>query len=138
MGIDSHTWTVREYVKGDSLMVSQWWADHDQGMFPEALLPPVGIVVEHGGEPIAAIWLYMAVGIGVCWLEYPVSRPGISLKDSTVAFGLAIRALEKVAKTHDYGVMLAHTLPGIARVMRSFGFRSENRKKVTVLKSLWE
>jgi hypothetical protein len=137
MQTDSHLWTVREYVKSDFALVSSWWDMHAHGSaLVEALLPPVGVVVEHEGNPICACWLYMAVNVGVCWLEYPVSKPGLTLHEAKDAFHLAIQTLEKAAKDMDYNVMMAHTLPSIARTMRAFGFHAENRKKVTVLKKL--
>jgi hypothetical protein len=133
----SSLWTVREYVKGDWALVSSWWDQHAQGSaLVEPLLPPVGIIVEHESEPLCACWLYMAVNVGVCWLEYPVSRPSLELHEAKEAFHLAIQALEKIAKVHNYNIMMAHTLPGIARVMRSFGFHAEERKKITVAKLL--
>jgi hypothetical protein len=130
-------WTVREYLKSDWALVSTWWDAHAHGSaLGEALLPPTGIVVEHEGEPLCACWLYLAVNIGVCWLEYPVSKPGLKLHEAREAFHLAIQALEKIARALDYRIMLAHTLPGIARVMRSFGFHAESRRKVSVSKHL--
>ncbi len=130
-------WTVREYAKADWSLVSSWWDTHAHGsVLLEPLLPPVGIIIEHDGEPACAVWLYLAVNKGVCWLEYPVSRPGLKLSEAKEAFHLATRALEKIALSLDYSVMFAHTLPAIARVMRGFGFHAETRKKVTVAKLL--
>lgn len=130
-------WNVRPYEKPDWETVSGWWDVHAHGSgIVQALLPPLGVVVEMDEKPVCAVWLYMAAGIGVCWLEYPVSAPGLKFHDAKEAFHLAVSALEKAAKANDYGVMIAHTLPAIARVMRSFGFREETRKKVTTLKVL--
>lgn len=129
-------WTVREYLKTDWPTVSGWADVHAGSVLVEALLPPVGVIIEHEDQPLCACWLYLAVNIGVCWLEYPVSKPGLHLREAREAFHLAIQALERIAIALDYRIMMAHTLPGIARVMRSFGFVAEERKKVTVLKHL--
>jgi hypothetical protein len=127
----------REVVADDLPMVREWWAVHGGGDFPAVLLPPVGVVVEQGGQAVAACWLYMAVGVGVCWPEYPVSRPGLSMGTARAAFAALLAALEAIARAHDYGVMVAHTLPPLARVMRqSLGFMAERRQKVTVMKFL--
>lgn len=135
----SNILTVREYAKADWPVVSSWWDMHAHGAaLHEGLLPPVGILVADETGPLCACWLYMAVNIGVCWLEYPVSKPGLSLSEAKEVFRLAVQALEKIAKTHDYNIMMAHTLPGIARVMRGFGFHAGKQKKITVVKSLWE
>jgi len=128
--------SVRAYRAEDLALVSAWWQAHGQGEFSARLLPPVGVVAERDGAPAAACWLYLAAGIGVCWLEYPVSRPGLGLGEAKAAFADVVAALEDVARAHDYGVMIAHTLAPIARVMRGLGFHAENRTKVTVIKPL--
>lgn len=138
METDAPLLQFREYRADDMPMVSEWWGDHGHGEFPASLLPPVGVVAEQEGEPIAACWLYMAVGVGVCWLEYPVSKPGLSVRAARTAFAALVGALEDIARTHDYGLMMAHTLPPIARVMEGFGFRTERRHKITVMKPLKE
>ncbi len=130
-------WSVREYLKTDWDLVSNWWDAHAHGShLVEPMLPPVGIIIEHDGQPACACWLYMAVGIGVCWVEHAVSRPGLKLREAKEAFRLAIHALEVIAKSHDYGVMIAHTLPAIARTLRGFGFMQDPRPKTSVVKLL--
>src|SRR5688572_4046715 len=112
-------WQVREYDAGrDAEMVSAWWRAHDGSEFPLGMLPPAGIIAEIGGKPVAACWLYMAVGVGVCWLEWPVSIPGLSLAESREAFTVLVDAMEAVAREHQYSLMMAHTLPPIARFMQ--------------------
>lgn len=132
------TWSVREYTKGDAAMIAAWHRGHGGGAgpFPFALLPPVGIVIEHEEAPVAACWLYMAVGVGLCWLELPVSRPGLPLREAREAFRLGIAALEQIAQTHDYRVMMAHTTLSIARALRGFGFQPESGTKITLHKIL--
>lgn len=117
-------------------MVSGWWQDHCGDELPLALLPPVGLVVEADGGPVCACWLYLAAGIGVCWLEWPVARPGLTLRESCAAFSHAVECLEEIARTHDYGVMVAHTLPPIARMMKGMGFHMDQRQKVTVTRRI--
>jgi hypothetical protein len=126
-------WQVREYdAARDADMVSGWWRAHDESEFPLGLLPPAGIIAEIGGKPVAACWLYMAVGVGVCWLEWPVSIPGLSLAESREAFTRLVEAMDMIAAAHDYRLMMAHTLPPIARVMKGMGFTAEKREKITV------
>lgn len=132
--------TIRDFNKEYDLpMVREWWRDHGhKDAFPERLLPPVGVVVQDDdGADIAALWMYMAVEIGVCWIEYPVSAPGLNIVQTKEAFHTAIEGLTEIAKAHDYGVMIAHTIGPIARMMEAFGFRIEPAQKVTVSKALW-
>lgn len=128
---------AREYTAADLPTLREWWKAHGEGEFPEKLLPPLGVVVENNGSPIAALFLFMAVSVGVCFAEFPVSKPGLSMRESRDAFHCALGALEAAASANNYNVMICHTLPPIARIMRGFGFKSEARQKVTVLKS-WE
>lgn len=117
-------------------MVADWWRTHGEGEFPAALLPPLGVIVQRGASSVAALWLFMAAGCGVCFAEFPVSAPGLSMRESRDAFGVALGALEAAAVANDYGVMICHTLPPIARIMRGLGFVAESRHKVTVAKGL--
>ena len=128
--------TARLYAADDLPMVADWWRAHGEGEFPAALLPPLGVVIQRGAVAVAALWLFMAVGCGVCFAEFPVSKPGLSMRESRDAFGVALGALEAAAVANDYGVMICHTLPPIARMMRGLGFVAESRQKVTVMKGL--
>lgn len=79
--------TVRLYgtQAGDWQTVASWW-ERTGGVFAETILPPLGVIVEHEGEPIGAMWCYESFGIGVAFLEFPCTKPGIPP-------GLAWRAL---------------------------------------------
>lgn len=128
-------WEVREYdAARDAEAVASWWREHGNGPFPFSILPPVGVVVERDGEAVAACWLYLALGVGVCWLEHPVGKPGLAPFVLVEAFRHVVNALERVAAAHDYGVMFAHAIPPIARVMGRLGFISEERSKITLLR----
>ncbi len=129
------SWTVREYAADDLVLIDSWWKGHRSERFPSELLPPVGVIALADGEPVAACWLYMAVNVGVCWIEYPISKPGLGIKKSAAAFDVLVRILTEIAKTHDYHVMIANTMPGIARFLeRNHGFT--NRGQLTCLEKI--
>jgi hypothetical protein len=133
MPTTENLWQVREYdAARDAAMVEDWWSHHNDNPFPSDLLPPAGAIIECDGVPYAACWLYMAVGVGVCWLEWPVSAPGLSLRQSREAFTQLVDAMALLARSHNYPLMIANTLPPIARIMKGMGFTVENRTKVTV------
>lgn len=126
---------VREYTPADWPLVLEWWEAH-QGprRIYEALLPPIGLIVEREGAPIAALWCHLSVGIGVAFLEHPVTRPGLHLLESAAAMSAAIDAMEEICRTHDYGLLIANTLPGIARWLeRRKGFQPSG-ERVQMLK----
>jgi hypothetical protein len=108
--------TVREFQAEDLPTVAEWYWTHNGGTLPRTLLPPVGVVVESNGEMVAACWLYMAVGVGVCFIEYPVSKPGMSMREVREAFSLLLATLQEIAITHDYGVMRAYPAEALARL----------------------
>lgn len=105
-------------------MVREWWVAHDR-MAPPPLeiLPRLGIVIEPDGEPVCAAWLYMDNSVGVCFVEFPVTKPGLSLTEMRLAFAVGVQFLKLEAAALGYGVMMVRTLPGLARVLASMGFR---------------
>lgn len=124
--------SVREYnPETDAATVSGWWEKRHGVAMQLALLPPVGVVVEDDRGPVCALWLYLSAGIGVGFLENPVSMPGMGPRISAEAFAVALAALEAVALTHDYGVLVCHTPAGIARLLGKQGFVFSDRPVFT-------
>lgn len=130
---------VREYgtKSGDWQMVSEWWVAHtSERSLVETFLPPVGIIVERDGEPVAAVWCHLSAGIGVAMLESPVTKPGMSMAESSEAMDTGIRAIEAICRTHNYGLLVANTLPGIATWLeRRQGFL-RNGERVQLMKRI--
>ncbi len=123
--------TVRNYLPSDAAAVGAWWEARHGRTFPAAMLPPCGVVVEDNAGPVCALWLYMSVGIGVAFLENPVARPGLPPMRSMEAFDLALGALEITAKDHGYGVMVCHTMPPIARMLKKRGWKFSETPVIT-------
>jgi len=118
-----HALTIRQYGEGvgDFQMVSGWLKGHDEeDRFTEVFLPPVGVIVEDAGEPVAVCWMYLAAGIGVGFIEWPITRPGLGLKRAKAALGAAFGALELIAKQHDYSLLVATTSKPLAHAMERF------------------
>jgi len=108
---------------GDYQTVSGWWEARHGRPLIETLLPPLGIIIEDAAGPVAALWCYQSVGIGVCFLEFPVARPFLSLQKSIEALRFAVEACIQIAKAQgDYSLFRCYTLPGIGRVLKSMGF----------------
>ncbi len=124
--------SVREYnPETDAEVVSSWWEQRHGKPMQLALLPPIGVVVEDEGGRLCALWLYLSAGIGVGFLENPVAVVGLTPKQSGEAFAVALAALEAVALTHDYGVLVCHTPAGIARLLGKQGFVFSDRPVFT-------
>src|SRR5207253_3124646 len=100
--------TLRPYgtKTGDYQTVDAWWrARHGQGRpFPENLLPPLGIVAERDGKPVAALWAYQSAGIGMAFLEYAVTAPGQSFRQARAALGRLLFGIEHLLRLDGYSV----------------------------------
>ncbi len=131
MGSD---FTARPYEKKDEGFVSRWWSLHTaERSFLPSMLPPVGIVVEQNGVPVSACWVHLSAGVGVAFLDSPVSRPGLSVKDTAADakqdkpangaealkfFNWAYANGEKTAADLDYVPMPASV---VALIQKSWG-----------------
>lgn len=119
--------TARIYgeASGDYQTVNSWWKARRDEQLPETMMPPLGIIIEDTNGPCVALWCYESFGIGVCFLEFAISRPGMGLGQSSRAFKMAVEACIRVAKSHgDYSFFRVFTSPAIARVLEGFGFQS--------------
>jgi hypothetical protein len=109
---------------GDYQLINGWWHARHKEPLAETILPPLGVIIMAGGEPIAALWAYECFGVGVCFLEHPITRPGLSIAQAKAALRLAIEACVQVAKSHgDFALFKCYTIPGIAHVLPRLGFQ---------------
>ena len=141
LSLGQSAFTVREYgqQRGDWQKVDEWWQAHRSDIrLVETLLPPLGVMVELNGVPVAAMWLHLSAGIGVAFLENPVTSPGLTPREAITAMGIALGALKSAAKKHNYGVMVANAPIGIAAVLKKeFGFdKIDDRQKLTMAKEI--
>ncbi len=141
MSDESHSLTVRAYTPEDAAMVAGWWDDRQEPIplqaipFPFAVLPPLGVVVCDEFGPSAALWCYECYGVGVCFLEFPVSRPGQGVKRARTAFTFAVEACKALAgksvePAGEYHFFRAFTLPPIARALKRMGFEVEPTPRI--------
>lgn len=111
---------------GDYQLVSAWWRERNGDDLMETLLPPIGVIVERGEDALGALWCYECFGVGVCFLEYPVTKPGISGGLGLRVMRLALEACIKLAKSHgDFSLFRCSTLESIAPVLPRLGFVPE-------------
>ena len=128
---------IHSYSQADhGETVAAWWEAHNERPFQSAMLPPVGVVATDDSGLVAACWLHLSAGVGVCFIENPVTRPGLTVVEARDALTALLAALEAVALTHDYGVMVCHTMPAIARYLRGKGFAFSDRTFLTGTKLL--
>lgn len=124
---------LRFYEDADYPMVSDWFAVHGAKCPPAGILPRLGVVAQMDGEDVAALWLYMDNSVGVCWAEYPVTRPKLKLGQTREVFKHLFGYLRKVASSNAYPIMRVTTIPAIARYLEHFGFQTEMDNLVSMV-----
>ncbi len=108
---------------GDYQLVNQWWMERHERPFQETQLPPIGVIVERAGVALGALWCFECYGIGVCFLEFPITKPKISAGLGLRVMKLAIEACATLAKSHgDFGELRVFAAPAIAKVLLRMGF----------------
>ena len=123
--------TFRRVEPDDHAFLREWWEAHAPGTeFPVGILPPLGVLVVDGDGPVAALWCYESYGVGVAFLEFAVSRPGLSAAAAAAAFQAAADACVKLAgqlvvPPGEFRVFRCFTLPAIARVLGRSGWTVE-------------
>ena len=130
--------TVMEYdAATHEEQVARWWnRRHPDRVFQPGMLPPVGLVAVDETGPCFALWMHLSAGVGVAFLENPVSRPRQALAKSKEAFLMLLAAMEKIATAHDYGVIICHAPEVTARVMRKQGYDFHTKLMLTGSKLL--
>ncbi len=131
--------TCRATTPEDLPTVEEWYDFHRSAQLPLGLIPPTGVMVEDDVGPCAVLYYYLYLGVGICRVEWPISRPGLSLAQAGECFAFAVQAVEAAIKDLEggYGVLVADTLPGIARVMERHGFqRADSSQKITMMKGI--
>lgn len=117
-------------------MVDAWLKDHDPTLaLPVAFLPPIGIIVERDGEPVASGHLYETKHVNIFMPDWLASKPGLSLAEAKEAFRVLDGYFEKVAEEPVApgvaSLVWGRGTPVMARAARSLGyFRGGNQESV--------
>jgi hypothetical protein len=127
------------YRQTDFSMVAEWWRAHTGELLAEASLPPLGVVVSDAAGPCAAVWCYESYGVPVAELVFPVTRPGLSLREAgaALAYGLAA-AMHSAGKAHeppaDFRFFKIFAQVPMVRFLKRLGFREalHERKAMTL------
>lgn len=128
----TRTINVREEDAGLYDDFAAWFHDHGERAVHPGLLSPCGVLVESDdGMQLAVGWLYLACNVGVAWLEFVVTNPGIAPMQSARALRVLFEAAEEVAKELNYSVLLTMTeKAALGSFIEARGF-SVNHQNVT-------
>lgn len=114
--------SARLYRESDFDLVARWLDQHGGPMLDSKRLPPLGIVVENGGQPVAALFAHLAVDRPVAFVEDPISRGGASLADTLDSFRFGLGAMKAALISLGYDALIANTSPPIAHILRRWGW----------------
>ena len=127
MGLDVSGLKLRPYAPDDYRLLSKWWTVRHGAMVGEALLPPLGIVVEDSFGPVGFLFCYECYGVGMPFLEFACSRPGLSLRRASAVMGMAVSgccalAGKAVVPPAVIKLFRVSAAPAVARFLRRLGF----------------
>ena len=122
-----HPHPVRAFEPEDIPTAEAWWGARHKSSFPAAMLPPLGVVLEDMRGPAAMLWCYESYGVGVAFLEFSITRPGLSLKEARLAVRHTIEACcvlagSRVQPPAKFRVFRGNTSKTLARELSRMGF----------------
>jgi hypothetical protein len=126
-------------LEKDHGMMCKWWKAHGWEAVPAAILPKLGAIAVHDGVPMGAAWLYMDNSVGVCWLEWLVTNPVATPKQSLKAINTVTQFLSEVAVSMDYGIMMTTCRQAsLVRVYEKNGFTKSDEGVTHLVRKLRE
>jgi len=137
--LEKESYVIRPYGIGDEAELRLWLDGHrlSGDSFNAGLLPPLGVVVEVDGEPVSCCFAYMSVRVGVAFLEFAVTRPGLSVLEAKNSLGAAIEGIEELLKVHDYNVVQVVCEEALAKRLEAIrGFERLSSNCVSLIKIL--
>lgn len=115
-------------IDRDYPVAEQWWPAHGWKAVPRAVLPKCGVMVESDDrEPMAVAWLYMDNSVGVAWMEWTVTNPKNTARQSYLAITMLTQAVREVALELNYGVVMTSAKQeALVRIYERNGFQKSD------------
>lgn len=130
--------TIRDATTNDFPLLEQWAKVHGRAAFDPRTMPPTAFMVEDEKGPLVFCSLYLSLGVGVAFIESLFSRPWETAQVVVAGVAFLVEGVKKIAKAHDYGVIICHTFPAIARKAEGLGFVRTNHGLVQMMTSTEE
>lgn len=128
--------TTRLIEPADIPVIAEWWKRPGAAFFDPLLLPQLGVVAEDEEGLAAAVWVYLAVDVGVAFFEHACDRPGLTIEEATEAIQAVMIAAEEACVALNYTWLTAHTRRGAERVIGPIGWSTENYKLTVFVKNV--
>jgi hypothetical protein len=108
-------------------LINEWSRAAEMPGLNEAVIPPLGVVVSDGIGPASAMWCFECYGVGIAYLEYAVTRPGLEWTHAANVLGVAACFLMSSAGRSVEPPGEYHTFRGCGRlanfrVLKRLGF----------------
>jgi hypothetical protein len=104
-------------------MLVEWWNGHGFPPVPEAILPATGIIVFDGEKCLCSAHLYLDNSVGVSMMEWMVSNPANSSRESLLSLGHLLECMRQTAASLGYGITLTSiSQPSLMRLAQRCGF----------------
>jgi len=113
---------IRDATPEDFPLVERWGRAHGRAAFDARACPPTSFMVEDDKGPLLFCMLYLSIGVGVAFLEGLFSRPGERPSVVVAASEFMVEGMKKIAAANDYGFLICHTFPAVARKALGMGF----------------
>lgn len=89
-------------------IIQGWWDSRGLGRMGPGILPPLdAVALDDDGAPLAAAWLYEPIGCKVVFLDWLVTRPGLSPRIARAACLAVANRLEEMALAGGRKMILA-------------------------------
>lgn len=125
--------TIRDATPKDFPLIAEWAKAHGRAAFNHQAVSPFAFIVEDELGPVVFCSLHLSVGVGVAFLEGLYSRPKCKAKQVVEATDFLKEGVKRIAAEHDYGVIVCHTFPSMARFASKIGFTETHQGLVQLV-----
>lgn len=129
---------LRDYSQeADYPVLSLWWAAHGWSPPHPSVLPKLAVIAQDGDLRVGGAFLYMDNSVGVSMMEWLVTNPDSTGRQSLEAIKHLCDFLAQRAKELGYGVMLTSCKqPGLARIYERNGFTRTDEAMIHLARNL--
>lgn len=117
---------VRPWTPEDHPVIVNWRKVHGVEPMPANIVPPLAVVTERNGEPVAFGACFQTEtrpgALPVAYLEWITTRPGLSMREAREAVGHVIECLKAMAQSTGPAIMLTYCGPALSREAVKLGF----------------
>lgn len=128
---------IRMFEASDYPVVCAWWQARKWTPMPLRYLPKNGHVAYDGGKLLAAAWLYLDSTCPLAWLDWLVTNPKNSPKESIKAIHAVIDTLTLTARAMGSEIMMtAVENKKLIKLYSEKGFKDSDKDMTIMINSL--